>query len=46
MTLWKGNSDYQKLKHSNMMKARKKKREKQIAAAKQKLKELWHGRES
>jgi hypothetical protein len=44
MTLWKGNSDYQKLKHSNMMKARKKKREKQIADAKKKLKELSHGR--
>jgi hypothetical protein len=44
VTLWKGNSDYQKLKHSNMMKARKKKREKQIADAKKKLKELSYGR--
>lgn len=44
MTLWKGNSDYQKMKHSNMMKARKKKREKEIVAAKKKLEELGYGR--
>ncbi len=44
MVLWKGNSDYQKQKHANMMKARKKRREKQIAAAKQKLKDLGYGR--
>lgn len=44
MTMWKGCSDYQKLKHSNMMKARKKRREKEIAAAKKKLSELGYGR--
>lgn len=44
MALWKGNSDYQKLKHANMTKARKKRREKEIAAAKKKLEELGYGR--